>query len=127
MEREILFKAKRIYDNEWIIGNLVIDNLGNKSIVLFDIIERDGHHIRIDSDEPMFYYQDSFCQFTGMNDKYGNKIFEHDNINTEDGICEVIFDNGGFIYELENGCFCPSYNWHNECIEVIGNKCICKN
>ena len=61
-------------------------------------------------------------QFTGLKDKYGKFIYENDICKTEDGICKIVFQDGGFVYLItENETFCPAYNWHIEELEVIGN------
>ena len=76
--REILFRGKRIFDEEWIYGNLVIDKNGCKHIIPMDQIEEDGHHLLIDSDLPVFIMQETVGQFTGLFDTNGVKIFEGD-------------------------------------------------
>ena len=75
---QFLFRGVRSYDKNVIEGNLIIDNEGEKHIVPFDMIDRDGHHLRIDSDEPMFFEQDSINQFSGLTDKSSIRIFSDD-------------------------------------------------
>lgn len=99
--REILFKAKRVDNGEWIEGSLVhqTDYYGDKVDDYFII---DGTSTQ-DNDIGYEYRVDpeTICQYTGMNDKYGKKIWEHDK-------CEVyrfcVFAHGTIKF-LE-GCFC---------------------
>lgn len=72
--REILFKAKRIYDGKWIEGYYLRDQyyIGGKDIIFY----------RKDSDRFTVYTDridiETLCQFTGLCDKNGNKIWEND-------------------------------------------------
>lgn len=87
MNREILFKAKRKDNGEWVEGYYVycrkrhyILPILNKEIG-FD--EREDKWIEIDSG--------TLCQSTGLKDKNGRKIWEND-------ICEMVYDGKIHIY-----------------------------
>lgn len=62
--REILFKAKRVDNGEWVYG-FYMDRKGP------EIIE-DGTWLIWEVDK------DTICQYTGLTDKDGNKIWEND-------------------------------------------------
>jgi len=98
MKIEILFKAKKSFKNEWVEGNLVQNSTGEKYIIPFDYIEEDGHHLFINSDEPVFIFPETICEFSGITDKQGHKIFENDLRITNDGVIFRIYKvPGGFV------------------------------
>lgn len=70
--REILFKAKRIDNGEWIEGCYVTSD--GKSFICMDIVE---HYCVI----ALRWFEidpETLCQFTGICDKNGNRIWEND-------------------------------------------------
>lgn len=74
--REILFKAKRVYDSEWVEGSYILDGETHR---IFEYNKKSLHDCGIYSGTHID--QETVCQFTGLLDKNGNKIFEGDRLN----------------------------------------------
>ena len=105
--REILFRAKRKDNGEWVYGDFI-----------------NSWHKLNTKPTPMIYNTmgktevdpSTVCQFTGLTDKNGTKIFEGDIVKTDEYWCEIgvvkygegTFDSGiyrytGFYYEDKDG------------------------
>lgn len=75
--REILFRAKSIQTGEWIEGIPIKTHLG-----LFISFEENPHYCSqygyMEIDDILIVDEKTLCQFTGLCDKNGNKIWEND-------------------------------------------------
>ena len=72
MAREILFKAKRIDNGEWVEGLLWKKKYNTSKIFISCFPDKDDH------EEVYVVDSNTICQYTGLTDKNGNKIWEND-------------------------------------------------
>nr|DAN01746.1 MAG TPA: YopX protein [Caudoviricetes sp.] len=122
--REILFKGKRIDNDEWIDGYYQKrhDFLGNEEHLIF---YADGHtvwdHAEVSSG--------TICQFTGLCDKNGKRIWENNVVwlvcNGEEHVYQIVWDNSELDFKATNGEENYGLNFEYllccDEIEVIGN------
>jgi len=116
MNREILFKAKHKDTGKWIEGFYCSKR--DTTYCFTEDYERnpvDTHHYIIQDqmtdwglpNELRLYEIDpsTLCQFTGLTDKNGKKIFENDICSTDikRPYAFVVFRNGCFMYQLNDG------------------------
>ena len=90
--REILFKAKRVDNNEWVEGFYVFTSNKYHQILTGKWSNETGSHYSFE------VHPETVCQFTGVLDKKGNKIFHGD-------ICSSKYFNTPLSFSKEK----PSY------------------
>ena len=113
--REILFKAKRINNGEWVEGCLVIDHS-----------RPDLFEYRMQPVESGVLYAppinpETLCQFTGLCDKNGKKIWKNDILmchgNPKD-LVKVLFGEFG-VRNIETGSIVDKVvGWHYEVVST---------
>ena len=120
---DIKFKAKSLDNGEWIEGSLIKSAFSSKEQAYIMPIFNTSGDIKIADVDPF-----TVCQFTGLKNKEGNEIYEHDLISIFEGRepCEVIFEKGCFLaFNPRTHIHMPlitginDYDWE---LHVVGNK-----
>lgn len=125
MNREILFRGKRANNGEWVYGDLrqYVNLVGCEDFYEIDTMSDTigyGHSYKV--------IPETVSQFTGLTDRNGNKIFDGDILDDNDGkpsyVC--VFDNGRFgfysIKEYIRGDFSYyDYDFVTSICTIVGN------
>lgn len=129
--REILFRAKRIDNSEWVEGYFVIgkwylDEKERYAILPIDLC----FYPHCEINEWIEIDPETLCQYTGMVDKNGNRIWENDIVSAwsegkyATGMVKQRIDGLYIIYPAyqhnEFWGLCPDKNRKTN-VEVIGN------
>lgn len=111
--RTIKFRGKRVDDDEWVYGDLIIDNAENYFI----------HRREEKRQEASMVYPDTIGQLTGLLDKNGKEIYEGDIVNFDNyiqGTSKVMFAEGCYMAVAKNYATPLTFRLSNHAI-VIGN------
>lgn len=112
----IKFKAKRLDNGEWIIGSFVVMKIPALSKTTIGIVEAGGatlHEI-----DPV-----TICQFTGMKDKNGVEVWEHDLLTKDYSVIyEVGYEGCGFKASIKG-----EDEFDLNLVAVCKYDCICGN
>ncbi len=124
--RKITFRGKLSHSNKWVEGNLIIANNGQPYIIPSEIFEPDGHHLRIDSDNPFLVLPDTVSQSIGRTDKNGSEIYEDHklkNLLCENGCYDAIYYTPR--WDDENLCYMfDCYGYLEERIDYFSTEIV---
>ena len=128
--REILFRAKSIEYGDWVEGIPIKTHLG-----LFICYEENPHYCSqygyMEIDDIVRVDEETLCEYTGLTDKNGNKIWENDICDRIEKYPEIVKMNMGdwtldysYLFRSEYGrdyCNLGFYAGERNCVQVIGN------
>lgn len=112
--RDILFRGIRNDNGKWIYGDLMTPT---DIMDVWEISENTGMGDRYEVDP------ETVGQWTGLNDRFGNKIFEGDIVHYDvEETAEIAWDKETARFVLNGDGVCYDFdNFYGRDLEVIGN------
>lgn len=125
MNRQILFKAKRKDNGEWVEGGYFSEPYTEKKFIIC------WNSFGLGFNEFIEVEPDALCQYTGLTDKNGKRIWENDICDRKEKYPEIVTYNKGdwqldysYVFGKEmhtDACNLGFYVCERDCVEVIGN------
>lgn len=118
MTREILFKAKRKDNGEWVEGGYFSEPYTDKKYIVR------WNSFGLGFNEFIEVNPNTICQYTGLTDNNGKKIWENDIVEVagEDGYFKCEWDEGAAWFALNgDGLTVDFDNCYRYEREVVGN------
>lgn len=111
MNREILFRAKKVDGGEWVEGYIIKKH---GTYFLYDVKNSDTCR-----QNSYLIEEDTICQYTGLTDKNGKKIWENDILmcnGNPDDLVKAVFGEFCVIDTITEQAVDTAIGWHYEVI-----------